>query len=215
MVTVYTALFGDRHRDHLWPPPRDPDARYVCVTDMPIHVSGWQILHHDACGRSPVLMARLVKMDPRFWIGLSGPQTTVWVDASCQLLKPVSAYVGNAAPILAFRHPDRASLEDEAKVIVKWRLAPGRDVLLQLKTYHDNGFETKTTALTTTGLLVRTHAAEAFNRLWEEQIRSFTLRDQLSIDYCAWKTKTRIAYLPGHYRENPIMRYHPHARIAA
>lgn len=211
-MIVYTALFGDVTRDRLTSPPAGLADRCVCFTDAPLTVSGWEIRRLSSVGRSPSFLARLVKTRPDRWFGPDA--TTLWVDASCELQSGLTI-APEGPPIIGLRHPDRSSVDAEAAEIIRLGLAPADVVYAQLDAYRADGFATNGRELTTTGVLLRRPEAHAFNLLWEDQIIRYNLRDQLSIDYCAWKTGRAITYWPGSYRDNEVMRYHRHARLAS
>lgn len=211
-MIVYTALFGDVTRDQLLPPPSGIAERCVCFTDSALTVDGWELRPLSSVGRSPSFLARLVKARPDRWFGLDA--TTLWIDASCALQAGLTI-AADGPPIVGLRHPDRASVDDEAAEILRIGLAPADVVHDQLDAYRADGFATDRRGVTTTGVLLRRPEAHAFNLLWEDQIIRYNLRDQLSVDYCAWKTQTPIGYWPGSYRDNPVMRYQKHARLAS
>ncbi len=209
MVTVYTVLFGDYVvRDPLRPPPPgDGSARYVCLTESAISVPGWDMWRVDHEDTNPRLRARRAKMRPDQWFGRDA--TTLWMDASCQLaVSPERMAV--TAPVMGFQHPKRASVAAEGAVILLHGFAPADKVRAQLAAYAAAGFPLERAKLTTTGLLFRTPEAHAFNVLWEQQIETFTVRDQLSADYCAWATQTPIGHWAGSYLRNAYMTYHKH-----
>lgn len=210
MIVVVTALIGAA--ESVVPPPRSqPGVRYVCVTDR-ADVRGWERLPASNY-QDPRRAARLVKTSVHeMFPGL----VTVWLDASFELLvhpkEIIEAAVLTGCSLVGFVHPDRSRICDEAEAILRSRLAPQPQVMWQLQAYQDEGFdtaETPQTVLTTTGVLVRWPTPEviAFNRLWQRQVLTHTVRDQLSVDYCAWRTGVRIGYLPGHYRDNSYVRY--------
>lgn len=220
MITVYTALFGDVTRDRLRPPPEGCDARYVCFTDAPLSVHGWTVERVSTVNRSPCFLARLFKARPDRWFGVKA--TTIWVDASCEPLVPAIRVLeqavlahGSIAPVVALGHPDRNTVEAEAREVTRLDLAPADIVARQLADYQAAGFAIDRGPLTTTGFLLRLPNAQAFNECWETQIIRYNLRDQLSVDFSAWRTGTPIAHLPGSYRDNAVMHYHRHARLAS
>lgn len=217
-INVVTAWIGAA--DTLKPPTFTGDhVRYLCVTDREADVHGWDIVR--ARSEHPRRQARAAKTE----IDDIGPsaEVTIWMDASFELLVDPQAIVEAAAltgaPIVGFAHPDRQRIRDEADAIIKARLAPTLDVIRQVSAYRAAGFDTDDVpqqALTTTGLLVRwrTPAVAAFNRFWGMQFDAFTLRDQLSVDFCARAATVPIGYLPGHYRDNVFARYDREAHRA-
>ncbi len=211
-MTVYTTIFGDRARDHLRPPPPGCEAKYVCFSDCLDAAEGWEIRSVPRPEESPVLSARLCKARPDLWLGPE--ETTIWLDASCALLQPAAAILEVAetykAPVVGFLHKRRMAVVTEAEVVMRGRLADPDAVRRQMIAYRKDGFAVDQARVTTTGMLVRTPAAAAFGRAWEVELRTRTWRDQLSVDYCGWKTGTAIGWLPGTYLENPFMYYYRH-----
>lgn len=218
-IVVYTALLGIADA-LVSPPPAGPNVRYVCVTDRPDIPAGWEPRRVET-GGNPRRAARRAKIasDSLF----SGADVTIWADASFDFLISPERIASEAAvlerPIVALAHPDRHRIKDEAIEVIRHGLAPAADVNRQVETYRGRGFDTDTIpqrVLTTTGLLVRFRSpqVQAFNVLWQEQLDRFTLRDQLSIDYCAWCLELRIGYLPGHYRANRFVHYNRHRHRA-
>jgi hypothetical protein len=220
-IVVYTAWFGTA--DALKPPRIvNPWVRYICMTDRKDHPSGWEIHQIKATDR-PRWLARWAKTH-RSW--LPPCDVTIWMDASFELLVDPVPLVREAmatnAPIVGFLHPDRKRISEEAEAIIRFGLAPADAVRHQVATYQAAGFDKATPQwrLTTTGLLVRwcSPDVDRFNRDWWHEIQTHTVRDQLSIDYCAWRRRLPIGYLPGHYRDNPFVRYdhaaHRRGRVA-
>lgn len=218
-IVVFTALIGPAESAPL-PGPDERDVRYVCFTDRP--APGWEIrvASADFAPRDPRRVARYIKTHPADL--LPEHNVSIWIDASFDLVAKPSAIVAEAfgqfAQIVALRHPDRDSIDAEGAEIKRLVLAPPEDVDRQLASYRAQGFHK--TRLTTTGLVVRSNSRDVarFNARWWAEIETFTLRDQLSVDYAAWKCGLPIGYLPGNYRANEYARYrrdrHRERRVA-
>lgn len=217
-VEVYTALLGALAPGTL-PPPVPGADRYLCITDNQQLVNlGWDVV------LAPTLdarrAARFAKTHPHRFC--PDAAVSVWIDGSFTLKQSPTTLVATAAAlntdIVAFSHPDRHRMVDEAAIVARLKLADPATVQQQVQAYTAEGFDTESAPihhLTTTGLLIRwlTPAVHTFNALWHEQLQRFTLRDQLSVDYCAWKLGLTIGYLDGHYRDNPYVQYHRNRRI--
>ncbi len=209
MIVVVTALIGPTG-SLARPAFAHRDVRWVCYTDRS-NVEGWEL--RALVTERPRREARQIKtsVDELF------PEVaTIWADASFDLLISPLEIVADAAKtkcqIVGFAHPDRSRIRDEAAEIIRLGLAPKENVLEQVEAYRRDGFDTDANpqrSLTTTGFLVRwpTQSVAAFNQLWAQQIERYTLRDQLSVDYCAWRSGVPIGRLAGHYRSNRYARY--------
>jgi hypothetical protein len=209
MIVVVTAAIGTTETP---PPPPFVDTaaiRYVCASDRDRDVQGWE--PWPVAAFEPRRGARAVKMQaPAMFHG----DTVIWCDASFDWIaspeKLAEVSSGMNCDLAAFAHPDRQRMTQEANEVIRCGLAPYEDVRRQVLAYRLDGFDTDAhpqRALTTTGLIVFGTKVAEFMRVWREQIDTFTLRDQLSVDYAAWKTGVRIGYLAGHYRSNAFVSY--------
>ena len=210
MILVVSALIGPTES----PPPLGPQesgTRYICYTDR--EVPGWECrlpLHGN-----PRRAARYAKTH----LHELHAEVTIWVDASFDLVARPSDIVAAAdatgCKVSAFAHPDRNCMSTEADEIIRLNMADHAAVNDQRNAYHRAGFDTVDNpqkSLTTTGLIVCRHTPQvvAFSRQWWIEIATHTLRDQLSVDFAAWKTGIKIGRLPGHYRDNPFATYNRH-----
>jgi len=218
-ILVATALIGPT--EGVGSGPRPLDVRFICYTDR--EVKGWERVTPPE--GYPRLAARRAKMEVA---EISNVDASVWIDASfdltCDPVGLVNEALATGCDVVGLRHPDRCRIRDEAREIIRCGLAPKDLVDRQVEAYRLAGFDTDENpqkVLTTTGLLVRRHtpAVRAFTRLWLGELERWTIRDQLSIDYTAWRARVPIGYLPGHYRDNPFARYnrkrHQLGRVAA
>lgn len=213
-IVVFTALIGSADVLHQ-PAVVNPRVRYVCLTDQPARATGvweardWSWFKYD----DPRRAARIAKIGDGEWF--PDADVTIWIDASFELLvdPETLAFSHPEGLVTGFAHPDRCRVSDEALAVILAGLAPAQKVHAQIDDYCRQGFDSAARpqqSLTTTGLLVRwqTPLVQRFNRLWQAEVAKHTLRDQLSVDYCAWKTGITIRHLPGHYRENVFAKYH-------
>lgn len=220
MIIVATALIGET--ESLPAAPRYPGGEFVAYSDRPC--DGWRVVvPPEGYARQAARRAKMAVLDD-----FPGAQWSIWLDASFDLLvdpvELVAAAIATGCDVAAFRHPDRSRICDEAREVIRLGLAPKDCVERQIEAYRLAGFDTEAgpqRALTTTGLLVRRHtpAVRYFTARWREEIELHTLRDQLSVDYAAWRAGMTIGYLPGHYRDNRFARYqrvrHRVGRVAA
>lgn len=206
LIVVYTAIFGGSDSLKSAPPEAD---RAVCFTDDescdPPVQKGWEIVVAPRPDK-PRRAARILKMRPHELF--PDARASIWSDGSVEIrdLRRLLADVGDA-DIACLAHPDRSSCYDEGKTVVRLKIAHQRKVAMALELYRRDGFAPS--ALSTTGLFYRRHSPRvaAFNELWREHLDRFGTNDQVHVDYCAWKAGATIAYLAGHYRENPYAVY--------
>jgi len=210
-LTVFTAVVGRTDQLKL-PTVVNPSARYVCFSDRPQAVAPYKCVPVDAAEIGPRLLSRRLKIladHP----ALGDPDVVLWHDAAFRMrVDPLAlaakAFAGDAVDMVAFIHPHRSQIEDEAVAIAGHGWIPKAVLDRQVATYRGEGFTQ--TAITSTGFSLRqmTPRVRAFNRLWWNEVARWGWRDQMSVDYAAWKTGLRTAYIPGHYRDNPYAQWY-------
>ena len=204
-LIVYTTVLGDT--DPLHEPAVDCDAEFVCFTDRPLAAgSRWRAVPIDAAG-APTRVSRTLKLNPHRLF--PGAATTLWIDA-CFTLRtdPRQLLDQHGEDMVTFRHRDRTRITDEAHEIARLGKARPIDVYRQLAAYQAEGFDTPAAPmreLSCNGVLLRrqTPRVAALCDLWTQQIERYTLRDQMSLDYCAWRLGLQLGRWPGTHDRNP------------
>lgn len=212
MVTVFTCAIGAT--DVLRPPSViNRQCRYLAFSDRPSVPHPYRLIPvpTPATLAETQLLARQIKIQAnRPELGTSS--VLLWHDASfrldCDPATVVTTYL-QAYDVLAFAHPHRHSIEEEAEVIAAFGYSPKETLDAQLQRYRADGFGGPG-RLTTTGFCVRrmTDRVRAFNALWWSEVERWSWRDQMSVDYAIWKTGVKFGYLPGHYRDNRFVKFH-------
>lgn len=208
-ITVYTCVLGNT--DPLYEPTVDWPGRMICYTDQPDLTSArWELLRLPPQA-APARMARRLKALSHIY---TDTPWSLWLDA-CFTLQADPTRLARHGDWVRFRHPDNAHLAAEAAAIIRAKKAPAEQIKAQLATYQADGF---TPAVqrehSACGVIMRRHtpATIALNEAWDAEIQGRSLRDQMSLDYCAWKLGQPLAAWPGHHRANPYFRFHHHRR---
>lgn len=216
-VVVATAVIG-QHTDRLRPPRVvAQELTYVCFSDQPVACAPWVVRRvRVSAGQMPVWTAREIKL--RLHRHLPTAEVTIWQDAAYQLSVHPRVFVPPLAhaDVWMLPHPDRSTVVAEAAELGRLGIVPDDRSGRQAEAYVAHGLPADP-PLASTGLLVRRHtpAVLAFNeRWWSELVAWGHPRDQMSVNYAAWREGIRIGWLDGHYRDNPYARWHS-ARVAA
>lgn len=207
-LIVYTAAFGNT--DPLQEPEAFAGARFVCFTDQPIRSRRWEIVQmplQDA----PTRVSRTLKLNPHHLF--PDADASLWMDACFSLRTPVADLLAkHPEQVVAFRHRDRQRITDEAHEIARLGKAKPIAVFRQLAEYQAAGFDTgtnKMSELSCNGVILRRHTPEvaALNEAWTREIEAHTLRDQMSLDYVAWRHGVQIGRWPGTHDACPHFGY--------
>lgn len=204
-ITVFTTVFGIT--DPLHEPVNAGGARFVCYTDQNIQSRNWEIVRLPK-QRKPTWSSRLMKALSHQSVDT---EWSLWVDANFTLMVEPEELLRHGE-FVNFRHRDRMRITDEAAEIIRLRKARPDDTMRQLESYKKDGFDTDENPqheLSCNGVILRRHTQEviALNDALARELARHTLRDQMSLDYCAWKLGFKLSRWPGWHNENPYFRH--------
>lgn len=206
-LVVYTCVFGDT--DPLRDPARPGRARFVCFTDQLVRSRVWEIVQLPR-QEAPKRACRAHKQPSH--LVFPEAEATLWVDAQFHLqADPMEILRRYTGEFTGFRHPKRSRITDEAEAIIRAGKGKADAIHAQLAAYQADGWDTPARpqrVITNGGFILRRHTERVkhFNELWHHEVQTRTLRDQMSLDYCAAKAELRIDYLPGNMVRNPFGR---------
>lgn len=208
-LIVYSCIFGDT--DPLREPKHPGDTRFVLFTDQNIRSAHWEVVRVPTCER-PKRECRKLKQPSH--LVFPEAAATLWIDASLELLvDPLELLERFPGEFTGFRHHKRSRIVDEAPAIVRAGKGKADAIYAQLAAYQADGWDTDAnpqTAITNGGFMLRRHTARVirFNEAWHHEVQNRTLRDQMSLDYCAAKVGMPIDHFPGNVSANEFVRRH-------
>ena len=197
-VCVYTALFGDH--DVLQAPAWRPDGLdFLCFSDRPREVEGWQVILHDPGEDTPALNNRRLKILP--FEALRDYGASLYVDANTLFLGDPLLFVQRwleDRPFAAWAHPERDDVYTECEAILaSCRSEPG-PILDLYRRLREESFPAHD-GLVEASFLWRIHDdpdVQAFCRAWWDTLQEFPKRDQLCFPHVVHETGIRPGVLP-------------------
>ena len=215
---LYTCITGGYDSLHEIPPFRR-DFDTVCFSDDPslrYQTSSWTVLPipGSILGLPKVKQQRLVKILPHRF--LPGYDVSVWIDGNILVKGDLSGLFSSLdfskSPFLTRRHPSRDCAYEEYKAVKKM----GKDFSgkggPQMERYRREGFP-KNFGLEETNVIARLQEdsrCRILCNLWGKEVLENSHRDQLSLDYCRWKTGTGIGFIDLNMRKNPYFALRRH-----
>ena len=200
-ICIYTCLVG--HYDKLEDPLYvDSDVDYICFTDQKIMSNIWKFRKIPTYLNyfSASLKNRYIKIMPH--ILLNEYDISIYIDAVnvqresiyyMEIFNNIDDICNDeyAGPFMFVRkHTKRNSIIDEANKIISCGKDIEETVYNQLDYYKSEGYEDNL-QLTHNTILIRKHNDERCIRLmklWWINVKTFSYRDQLSLQYCIYKT---------------------------
>jgi len=211
---IYTAIMGasDALRNPVFV---EPNVDYVCFTNDEHLRSGiWKIVHVDIGARDPVWVAKIAKILPHKV--LHGYEESIWIDGSVLLcrslwdlvrthLKPATAAIG------VFTHPNRSCIYEEAVSCIAQCKDDPSVIHKQVDVYRRDGYP-ESRGRVTGGFMYRRHQVEIFDLMmrWLEQVQMYSIRDQLSLNYVAWKQNDELGLIDLDIFHNEFFVVMPH-----
>lgn len=214
---VYTGLFGDY--DELVDPVNvKSKCDYICFTDREdLSSKIWKIRILDFDNLSPALSNRMVKiLAHRF---LPEYDESIYVDANIFLkadLLPVFELLTSEKKILVPRHPFRDCIYDEIYECIRVGKIKSEDQDYLVNLLRDDGYPSSR-GLFENNIILRRHNDDRVKLImerWFKFVLNVCPRDQVSLNYLAWKFGFKIEVLPWCSKKpNPFFAYRPHSNI--
>jgi len=210
-IVAYTAIFGGY--DRVVPPKNpNPNVDYVLFTDKPVKTKTWEVVQVRVKGLAPRKSSRYFKIlahkhfpnaDITIWHG-------GWLILNGDPTRAIK-YLGDC-DIAMEPHKERGCLYQEAHTCINRKLASGPIVQRQIMAYRKDGFPSNY-GLTSAFFIVRrnTEKIAEMERLWWEQVKNFSARDQVSLMYCLWKCGIDYSKIPVGPRKHGLYRTQKHA----
>ena len=191
-IIVYSANING-YDEFNEPEVYDPNVEYILFTDNEeIKSNVWKIKPIDFLDKNLDLRkkARYLKINSH--LVLPPHDVSVWVDHCFEskfdnvnnILEEIEFSGKN---MMAYKHPQRNCIYDEANVVIQYKLDSLGVVSNQMKRYVNMGFP-KQQGLFETGLLIRRNneKVKRFNQTWWTEILKNSGRDQLSHVFACW-----------------------------
>lgn len=213
-VAVVTAIFGGY--DDLKPHPEIPGVDFICYTDNPTPVAGWDVR------KTATLPSSHPRLEAKYWkmfaaLLLPAHDFTVWIDGSFLIHSPsfvaeAVACIGESG-IAMFPHPWRDCIYDEADASVGLLKYQGLPIYDQVAEYRKEGHP-EHWGLWATGAIARanTAAVDDLMEAWWAENEKWTYQDQLSFPVVCRRMGVRPDVFPHHLVTNPWTAIHGHHR---
>lgn len=212
---VYTAIFGGK--DELKEPTQiDKNVDYVCFTDdSTIRSDAYRILLQKPQFESPILSAKVFKLLPHLYF--PDYSHSLWIDASLTLTTgDIHAWVDSHLArnnFTVFLNTKRPTLLEEAQFLRDSKKVKPEELDRQLAFYAKEGLPLEGDMINGSTILRAHNASDVvrFDELWWEQVRTYTMRDEVSFRYLQWKHgfPYGVYDFPSRY-DNPWVRVHEH-----
>jgi hypothetical protein len=169
--------------------------KFVVFSDNPELLAGkfktaWELRPLQKPFDSPRLTARWHKLNSHLLF--PDEEWVMWVDANVELKQRPEKFIDGLSDVYVTPHPDRSCIYTEAMFCATARLDKTgliynmTDLIRKNNYPFDNG-------LAETCVLLRKHTESVIklNEMWWYYLFNYSIRDQISFDYCCWKNNIK------------------------
>ncbi len=195
-IAVYTCLTGGYDRLEEVDNTHD-EVDCICFTDNPSFTSStWDVRYIKDLGestRDKIKTARMHKICAHRY--LSEYSVSVWIDANMfnvqmdTIVQDCYSLAEDTVDMYITDHCGRNDVYEELQACIKLKKDDPEIMRAQIEKYRKEGLPEQSGLVETT-LIFREHNSERLQQFceqWWEEVRSHSIRDQLSFNYVAWK----------------------------
>ena len=171
----------------------------ICFTDTDIKSATWEIVKIKL---EPKIF-RKVKICPHLF--LPKHDRNVWIDGNCvfddidKIIEPMNGFN-------ILKHWKRNCVYAEAVRCIETGKDKEEIIMKQINKYYHENYPFNN-GMVESSVMVRdnTEVNKKFGKLWWSQVRRYSVRDQISFNYVAWKTGLHYkTFYPMHgFKRNP------------
>ena len=213
-ICVYTCITGEY--DELQPiEVKEKNVDYVCFTNnKKITSNEWKVIYIEDNTLDNCRLARKIKTIGHPYIS-ENYNISVWIDARIIFKKKVTDFVKTYLKYNAYasiRHHARNCIYDEAEACMKLNKDSKESILKAVKFLKKEGYP-KQNGLYETTVIIKKHNDPVVIRtmfMWFNMICNYSKRDQLSFNYCVWKTGLKISDIDINVWSNSWFYHIPH-----
>lgn len=187
---VYTILLGNNNLKLNEPEFKNDDWSLICFTDRDIKSEHWNLVkvkHKD-----PLKKSREIKIKCDQFIDFD---ICIYTDSQftikCDLDNFVNTNLNHNFAVM--KHTQRKCAYKEALHCINKNKGDKNTIRKQIESYREDGFPKKF-GLYACGILIRKNESTImdFMKLWYEEIKKYTYRDQISFPYVLWKNPIKM-----------------------
>ena len=199
---IYGALFGNY--DRLKPFKKQEEFDYFLFTDNIIKIkTNWTILKiPDIVNNlhlNIIKKQRFIKLHPHLFF--KNYDLSIYIDTTFIIIGDIIEFLERLLTpkfnIYIFEHPRRNCIYSEISAVIKCKKEK-KNIAINLKNKYKNMNYPKNIGLSENCLIIRRHNEKKCINLmekWWEEIKNFSKRDQLSLNYVIWRTGIKIKYI--------------------
>lgn len=199
-ICVYTCITGDydnlREIENM-----EKGIDYLCFTNnKKIKSKTWKIIYIEDKNLTNTKLARKIKILGNDLINKY--KISIWIDGNLYFKKSIHKFLetyalNTDANFISFKHHERNCIYEEINACYQCKKEEKQN-LIKIKEFYEKENYPKNNGLVETGVIIRKNGDELVTKtmeMWFEHVLNYSKRDQLSFNYCVYKTKMNVSYM--------------------
>ncbi len=215
-VCVYTCITGDY--DNLKEiKNKEKNIDYYCFTNNKnIKSKTWKVEYIEDKNLSNILLARKTKILGTEYIN-NNYDILLWMDAAVEFKKPINdfinEYLKEEDSFVCFKHGLRNKISEEMDACLRFRKETIDKIEKLKKFYTKEKYPDNNGLIESTVYIKRPKDKKVIEtmNLWFDMVNNYTKRDQLSFNYCIFKTDLKVKWINEYVFNNDWFKWHEHA----
>lgn len=212
---VYTCITGD-YDNLIELKNKEKGIDYLCFTNNKrIKSKTWKVIYIEDKTLTDVQLARKTKILGNEYT--KKYDVTIWMDGNQFFKRSIydflDTFVNNQeADFISFKHHARDCIYEEINACMQFK-KEDKQKLLKLKDFYIKEKYPAHNGLIKSSIIVRKKGNELVlktMKMWFEYLVKYTKRDQLTFNYCVFKTKMPIFYIDLNMWDNEWTGYYSH-----
>ena len=214
-ICVYSCITGDYDKVNEVKKEKGIDY-YLFTNNKKIKSNSWKVIYIEDDSLSNVVLARKIKILGHPIIN-DNYDIALWMDGAVSFNTKIHDFISNFLEkddvFVAFKHGERNTIEDECKACVRYRKEDKSKIEKILNFYKKENYPDNNGLIESTVFIKRIKdekVRETMN-LWFDMIKNFTKRDQLSFNYCIYKTGLKVKWINEKVFNNDWFTWYNHS----
>lgn len=216
-ICVYTCITGN-YDNLIEIKNKEENIDYYCFTNNKnLKSDTWNIVYIEDKNLKDVILARKIKILGHESINKKY-DILVWMDAAIEFKKNIISFVNQfmdeSNSFIAFKHGIRNSILEEMNACLRFRKEEYKKIFDLKEFYKKEKYNYDNGLIESTVLIKKTNdnkVIETMN-LWFNMVKKYSKRDQLSFNYCIYKTNLNVKWINEYVFNNDWFIWHEHAK---
>lgn len=215
-ICVYTCITGEydnlKEIKH-----KEKNIDYYCFTNNKnIKSNTWKVEYIEDKELSNILLARKTKILGTDYIN-NNYDILLWMDAAVEFKKPINdfinEYLDEEDSFVCFKHGFRNKISDEMNACLRFRKENIENIEKLKKFYQKEKYPDDNGLIESTVYIKRPKDEKVIEtmKLWFDMVKNYTKRDQLSFNYCIYKTGLKVKWINEKVFDNNWFKWYEHS----